>query len=285
MSPLLDRERLIQILGKINSLPVSGDAAGRASSAGKFDLNLSNNLQSSLEQMSQGNNGNPSGPSTMDLLAVVSAALASSSPDKLANFALGTNKSNSHDENSKSNCYRKDEELIGNAQRWPVAWAENGRSKGGVPSPAVPEVRTNIPLQLFSSSPEDDSPPKLASSRKYFSSDSSNPMEERSPSSSPPVVRKLFPLHSLEQEKVSVSNEDNLPAEVSVFQRWASPAGLFKSSNSRAANSAVSNPPYQAGCALSSGSDHSPSSSNSDSQVTVKIIFVRHLKLEFIFDS
>nr|XP_029122793.1 squamosa promoter-binding-like protein 15 isoform X2 [Elaeis guineensis] len=146
-----------------------------------------------------------------------------------------------------------------------------------VPDQPVQEARPSLPLQLFGPA-EDDSPPKLGSAIKYLSSESSNPMEERSPSSSPPVTQKLFPLHSAEESmkhaRMSNCREDNATVELSTSHGWNAPFELFKDSQRRVDNGIVQNHPYQAGYTSSSGSDHSPSSSNSDAQDrTGRIIF------------
>ncbi|KAJ6939961.1 squamosa promoter-binding-like protein 14 isoform X2 [Populus alba x Populus x berolinensis] len=142
----------------------------------------------------------------------------------------------------------------------------------------IQESRPNLPLQLFSSSPENESRQKPASSRKYFSSDSSNPIEERSPSSSPPVVQKLFPLQStaetMKSEKMPVSREINANVEGGRSHGCVLPLELFRGPNREPDHSSFQSFPYQGGYTSSSGSDHSPSSQNSDPQDrTGRIIF------------
>lgn len=277
-----DKDRLIQILGNMNSLPISGNSSAKLPAPGGFDLNIAHGIQTSLEQASKVNG--ISAPSTMDLFAVLSAALAASSPDVLAVLSQGRSDS-SGDDKSKVNCL---EQAAGfNVQKkstpmFPTAGVDKNSSFRLPPEVSecpVQESRPSLPLQLFSSSPEDDSPQKLGSARKYFSSDSSNPMEERSPSSSPPVVQKLFPLQSMtdhaRHERMSISREDNVTIESSTSRGWNSGLDLFRGSNGRAENGGtVSNIPYQSGYTSSSGSDHSPSCSNSDAQDrTGRIIF------------
>ncbi|KAG9456593.1 hypothetical protein H6P81_001101 [Aristolochia fimbriata] len=277
-----DRDRLIQILSKINSLPVSNESTARSSVTEKFDLNLSHAVQASGEHPVKPN-GNASAPSTVDLLAVLSAALAASSPDALAILSQGGNEVGAEDGRKRSGLDK--DHGYGVQKKLGTGFAPAGvdRVNNLFQTPAVAsdcrvqDTHSALPLKLFSSSPEDDSPPKLATARKYFSSDSSNPIDERSPSSSPPVVQKLFPLHSAKHERMSISREDckeNMEVEASTDQGWAQPLGLFKSLNGRAEISTASNPTYQPGYTSSSGSDHSPSSSNSDSQDrTGRIIF------------
>ncbi|XP_034905418.1 squamosa promoter-binding-like protein 14 isoform X2 [Populus alba] len=142
----------------------------------------------------------------------------------------------------------------------------------------IQESRPNLPLQLFSSSPENESRQKPASSGKYFSSDSSNPIEERSPSSSPPVVQKLFPLQStaetMKSEKMPVSREVNANVEGGRSHGCVLPLELFRGPNREPDHSSFQSFPYQGGYTSSSGSDHSPSSQNSDPQDrTGRLIF------------
>ncbi|KAF8405616.1 hypothetical protein HHK36_010523 [Tetracentron sinense] len=276
-----DRDRLIQILSKINSLPVSANSAARLPVAGSFDLNVSQQA-SSIHQNQM--NGNTSAPSTMDFLAVVSAAVSTSSPDALAFLSQRSTQSRDDD---KTKLNHLDRNAGFNLQKKPVpVFPSVGgeRRSTSYQSPVevsdfhIQEAHPSLPLQLFSSSTEDDSPQKLATARKYFSSDSSSPMEERSPSSSPPIVHKLFPLQTssknMKHERMSISGEDNAIIEASTTRGWSSPLELFKEPNGKTENFSVQNVPYQAGYTSSSGSDHSPASSNSDAQDrTGRIIF------------
>ncbi|XP_077216231.1 squamosa promoter-binding-like protein 14 [Tasmannia lanceolata] len=276
--PLIpDRERLIQILSKINSLPVSANSSAKLPVPGRFDLNIAHPLQASSEKPSKMDRS-PSVPSTADLLAIFSAAFAACSPDALAILSQGSSDS-SGDDKTKINCL--DQADAFNLQKKPTPAFPPARAERSVEVLECPvqEGRSNLPLHLFSSSPEDDTHLQLGSSRKYFSSDSSNPMEERSsPSSSPPVVQKLFPLNSATEiskhDRISICGEDNVTVETSTSPGWISRMDLFKGSNGRAESGVVSNLRYQAGYTSSSGSDHSPSSSNSDAQDrTGRIIF------------
>ncbi|PIA56969.1 hypothetical protein AQUCO_00700971v1 [Aquilegia coerulea] len=271
-----DKERLVQILHKLNTLPVATNSSSSLPVNGGFDLNVSQDPSEHPNKV----NGNAS---TMDLLAVLSAAVSASSPDALANLSRSSHSSN--DDKNKMNC--SDQPAGYNFLTKPVSGFHSAgaeRSCTTFHSPIevsdcrVQEAQPSLPLQLFNSSPENDFPSKLDSSRKYLSSDSSNPMEERSPSSSPPVVHTLFPLRnaseSMKHESLSTSGEDNGTAAASATRGWNSPMEFFKDSTARAQNSSVHNVPYQVGYASSSGSDHSPSSSNSDSQDrTGRILF------------
>ncbi|XP_010256977.1 PREDICTED: squamosa promoter-binding-like protein 14 [Nelumbo nucifera] len=279
-SSLPDRERLIQILNKINASPISGNSGPRLPVPGSFDLNVSQEASSdNLNKI----NGNTSSPSTMDLLAVLSAALAASNPDALALLSQINNHSYDGDKSKLNSLDQADGSRLQNKpiSRYTSIGGErnNGtfQSPVGTPDCHAQIPKSSLPFQLFSSSPEGGSPPKLGSSRRYFSSESSNPMEERSPSSSP-VVQKLFPLHAeteiLKHERMSISGEDNATVETSTTRDWTSPLELFKGQNGRVGNGSVQSLQYQGGYTSSSGSDHSPSSSNSDAQDrTGRIIF------------
>ncbi|KAJ6799892.1 squamosa promoter-binding-like protein 15 isoform X2 [Iris pallida] len=258
---LPDRDRLIQIIGKINSLK---DSAPKSCG---FDLNVSQDAEhGSFENPCKANGKLLTAPSTADLLTVLSAALAASAPDVLASLSQASSNSSGDD---KSRLPSAEITADGNSHsKQPRIF-----SVGDTCSPLQPsghqiqEARQTLPLQLFGSA-EDDSPPKLASSVKYFSSSSSNPMEGRSPSSSPPVAQKLFPLHSATErthESISVCREE-AAVEASTSHGWSTPFNLFKESERRVDNGVGHSSPYQAGYTSSCVSDHSPSSSNSDTQ-------------------
>ncbi|ERN11496.1 hypothetical protein AMTRI_Chr03g138150 [Amborella trichopoda] len=297
--PLPDKDRLIQILSKINSTPASESSGASLAVPEGFDLNVSQTLHSMEHPLKP--NGNQSPPSTTDLFAVLSAALGTSSSDGLAVLSRGLN---NHSTDYKvqqqphlaTKLNAQEQAVRSDIQKTPgFPFPSSGLERSNIlPSQGkgydnnVEVSRQGLSLQLFSSSPEDDSPSKLGSTRKYFSSDSSNPMEDRSPSSSPPIVRKLFPLHSaaenMKQERISICREENMVLDASPSHGSSSALELFKSPNGKAENGSHSNLPYQgmearsavfqAGYSSSSGSDQSPSSSNSDSQErTERIIF------------
>lgn len=277
-SSVPDREQLIQILSKINSLSLPADLAAKLPNIGGLNRKVPDH-GCSEHQIKL--NGNTTSPSTMDLLAVLSSTLTASSPDALTTLSQKSSQS-SDSEKTKVTC---PDQASGPAlqKRPPVEFHSVGgeRSSSSYQSPMedsdcqFQEARVNLPLQLFGASPEDGSPPKLASPRKYFSSDSSNPVEERSPSSSPPAVQKLFPM----QTKIEPSKPEKMSAN-GRFNSVASrnldcnrPLDLFRGSNTGAELGSFQNFPYQAGY-TSSGSDHSPSSLNSDAQDrTGRIIF------------
>ncbi|KAA8514748.1 hypothetical protein F0562_017927 [Nyssa sinensis] len=279
-SSVPNKDQLIQILSKINSLPLPADFAAELCMSGSLNRNVPEPVASDNQKRL---NGDATSPSTMDLLTVLSSTLAGSAPDALSNLSQRSSHS-SDDEKTKFGC--QDQDIRLNLQKGPTLDfpSAGGESSTSYQSPVedsdcqVQETRANLPLQLFSSSPEDDSPPKLASAWKYFSSDSSNPMEERLPSSSPPIVRKLFPMHASretgQREKMSMNGEVCANAEASRTHACSTSLKLSGGANRGADNGSSQSIPYQAGYTSSSGSDRSPSSLNSDAQDrTGKIIF------------
>ncbi|KAK9026121.1 hypothetical protein V6N11_038967 [Hibiscus sabdariffa] len=279
-SPVPNRDQLVQILSKINSLPLPMDLAAKLANVGA--LNRKSQEQSLIGDQHQFNGKNTSSPSTVDLLAALSATLSSSS-DAVANLSQRSSPS-SDSQKTKSIC-PDNVASHSSRNRAPMEFTSVGgeRSSTSYHSPVedsefqIQETRANLPLQLFSSSPEDDGPPKLASSRKYFSSDSSNPIEERSPSSSP-VVQKLFPMHSTTEavryEKPPIGRDSNTNGEASRAHVSTLPLELFSGSKRGTGHGPFQQFPSQTGYTSSSGSDHSPPSLNSDSQDrTGRIIF------------
>ncbi|GMP82012.1 hypothetical protein CsSME_00036504 [Camellia sinensis var. sinensis] len=194
-SSVPNKDQLIQILSKMNSLPLPVDFETK--------LPVSESLTSTVPEQSFSDyqnklNRNMSSASTKDLLAVLSATLAASTPDALA---ILSQRSSQGVEADKTKLACLEQALSLNMQRgtafeFPSVGGESSNTRYQYPVEdsdcQVQEIRANLPLQLFSSSPEGDSLPKLTSARKYFSSGSSNPMEETSPSSSPSVVQKLW---------------------------------------------------------------------------------------------
>ncbi|KAJ0964997.1 hypothetical protein J5N97_026135 [Dioscorea zingiberensis] len=275
--PLPDKDQLVQILGRLNSASTTFSAP-KLPLPGGFDLNVTQACQPvSLEPPHK-----LSTPSTTDLLAVLSAALAASSPDALVSLSQGSNDANV-DIKAKIHHPEPAADVISNSrssQMYPPVGV--GRSSSVLQATVelcehpIQEARSSLPFQLFSSI-EDDSTPKPPMSTKYLSSESSNPMEERSPSSSPPVAQNLFPLHSgtegIKSDVTVVSRED-VVVEASTSHGWRTPLELFKETERRVEKGAVQSHSYHVGYTSSSGSDHSPSSSNSDAQDrTGRIIF------------
>ncbi|XP_021717801.1 squamosa promoter-binding-like protein 14 [Chenopodium quinoa] len=279
---LPDKNQLMQILSKINSLPLPTDIAANphippCSTKNGFEQGALGQSNMDVDAASR---------STTDLLAVLSATLAASSPDSLAFFSQKSNPASCVDKNKSTDM---DKDTGSDACKKPSIELQSlggERSSSSYQSPTedsdsqVQDTRTNLPLQLFSSSPGDDSSPNLVTSRRYFSSDSSNPTEERSHSSAAPVTRKLFPLETASESarpvRMSFSEEANVNVEASRTETSASrmTLELFTMGNKAASNS-LQNLPHQAGYTSSSGSDHSPPSFNSDPQKdrTGRIIF------------
>lgn len=276
VSPLPDKNQLVQIISKLNALPHPNSAA-KLPVPERFDLNVAQASPQVPSEPPPRIEGNPSASSTMDLLAVLSAALAGSAPHALASLSQGSN-----DNKAKIRCADSSSDVVSQnnlLQMLPPAGqgmsSSAAKSTLEVCKPPAQEARSNLTFQLFNSV-EDDSPPKFASSRKYLSSESSNPMEERSPSSSPPVAQKLFPLHpaaeGMKNKRMVGSGDDSMALEASTSYGCTAPLELFKDPERRVENGAVHSHLYHPSCTSSSGSDHSPSSSNSDAQVTIILV-------------
>lgn len=278
--PLLpDKNQLIQILSKINSLPLPEDIATNPLLS---SLSASNGFeQGSLDPSNM--DVNAASRSTTDLLAVLSSTLPASSPDTLAFFSNMNNSGSSMDKNMSTIGDKDDAHKKPTVELQPLG---GEKSSSSYQSPTddsdsqVQDTRLNLPLQLFSSSPGEDSSPNLASSRKYFSSDSSNPAEERSHSSTAPVTRKLFPLETTSESarpvRMSFDEEAVVNIEQSQTENSATRMTLeLFSMGKKTVSNALLNLPPQAGYTSSSGSDHSPPSFNSDPQKdrTDRIIF------------
>lgn len=235
-----------------------------------FDLNVSQAPQhSSSEQPSQ----------TMNLLGVLSAALASSNPDVLASISQESSDGNGSSGSRSRGAFHK--AIDSNNSQSKVAslfppsrdreTSASGHSLLNSSDRPVQIAMPSLPLQLFGSA-EDDSPLKLGSAVKYPSSESSNPIEDRSPSCSPPTAKRLFPLSSESDKKgesLSICREDQAVAEASTTCGWAPPLELFKDRDRQLDNQTVQNMPYSGGYSSSSGSDQSPSSSNCAVQVII----------------
>ncbi|KAL8126935.1 squamosa promoter-binding-like protein 14 isoform X2 [Apium graveolens] len=264
-SSIPNKDQLIQILQKINSLPLPADIAA------KLPSGVTSNIVPFRSENESKLNGNNSPSSTLDLLAVLSGTQAGSSPDATADPSQRSSHGHGSDGEKTRSPYmnfqtRHHNEFASVGERSSTSYQSPTECSDG----QVQEIRTKLPLQLFSSSPESDSPPKLASSTKYFSSGSSNPMEERSPSSSPPFVQKLFPPVSSREavNPKSMSNRltVNGSAKAGKTKGCSTSLDLFGGRNKCVDSSSVQSFPYQAGYTSSSGSDHSPSSLNSDAQ-------------------
>ncbi|KAL0701964.1 hypothetical protein Bca4012_058086 [Brassica carinata] len=260
------REQLLQILNKINALPLPMDLVSKLNSIGVL-------ARKNLDQPSATNSRNDvngaSSPSTMDLLAVLSATLGSSAPEAIAFLSKGG--FGSKDNNDKSKLTSSDHATTTSFEKRTLEFPPfvgGERTSTSNPSPSqdsdsrAQDTRSSsLSLQLFTSSPEDERQPTVASSGKYYSSASSNPVEERSPSSSP-VMQELFPMQTSPETMRSNNCKTSSPS----LRNSCLPLDLFGASNR---GGAAANPSY-----ASSGSDYSPPSLNSDAQDrTGKIVF------------
>ncbi|KAK4767992.1 hypothetical protein SAY87_003133 [Trapa incisa] len=259
-SSIPDKEQILQILGKINTLGLPTDLAARLASF--RNLNGASSGQAPSDHPFK-SNGEISSPSTMDLLTVLSATLLSQKSGQKVDFEM--NMVNKYSEQSAD----------------PICPTIENNSTGGERSSSsyhssvkdsdchVLEAQANLPLQLFSSSPENCIPPQLPPSRKYFSSGSSNRTEYQSPSSSP-VVQRLFPLQTSAEEatrpEITVIREVNGYPEMNCKQAHFVPLQLFRDYDKDQERGPYQSSPNQTGSASSSGSDHSPSSLSLDSQ-------------------
>ncbi|EOA36745.1 hypothetical protein CARUB_v10012577mg [Capsella rubella] len=261
-----DREQLLQILTKINALPLPMDLVSKLN-------NIGNLARKNLDQPTTNppNDMNGASPSTMDLLAVLSSTLGSSSPDTLAILSQG---GFGYKDSDKTKLSSYDHGVATNVEKRTLGFSSGGgeRSSSSNLSPSqdsdsrAQDTRSSLSLQLFTSSPEDESRPTVASSRKYYSSASSNPVEDRSPSSSP-VMQELFPLQTSPETMRSKNHNNSSP------RTGCLPLELFGASNRGTANTNFKGFGQQSGYA-SSGSDYSPPSLNSDAQDrTGKIVF------------
>ncbi|PKA51085.1 Squamosa promoter-binding-like protein 14 [Apostasia shenzhenica] len=270
MPSLPDKDRIMQVLNNISSLS-SGTGSSKSKLQGCLDLNvLQEAPQQDASQLPSKENESPSAPSTMDLLAVLSTALASTNSNELPTISQVHRDAITADVRSH----------IEIAHAFPLFG--DSETNLNIPSQLTSsehpvQISTHgIPLQLFNSA-EDDSPPKLGSATKYTSSESSNPIEDRSPSCSPPIAKKLFPLCSVPEkndESLSIFREDHRTVEASTSCGWSRPLELFKDSHRQEDNQTIQNLPYSARYSSSSGSDQSPSSSACHAQDrTGRIIF------------
>ncbi|XP_071734007.1 squamosa promoter-binding-like protein 14 isoform X2 [Rutidosis leptorrhynchoides] len=240
-SVIPNKDQIMQILNKINSLPMPVDPGSKSPVPEYFTKEKSSpEIQNKVDQKTNS--------STMDLLGGLS------------------DQKNPTIEADNTNYGYHNQTMVPNHHKQPVTEVHSGgersstsfQSREDSDCQVVDPTPVNLQLQLFSSSPEDNSPPKLASSRRYFSSDSSNPTSDHSPSSSPPVVQRLFP--------TKASRERTKPESISRVKTKNLPLELFGVSNAGPDNMSIQSSPYRAGYTSSSGSDQSPASLNSDPQ-------------------
>ncbi|KAL0352555.1 UNVERIFIED_CONTAM: Squamosa promoter-binding-like protein 16, partial [Sesamum calycinum] len=268
-----DKDQLIQILSKISSLPLPADVTARLRGS------IPNLLSSeNLNQM----NGNASSRSTMNLLAVLSATPGVPSFD--AAFENQSQPSTEGSDSEKSKSVSVDQAARLNVHRGPMMESPTvggERTSTSYDSPMeevdfhVQDTFPCLPLQLFTPSPEDCRSTKSPSYRNFLSSGSSNHSEERSPMSSPPVVHDLFPMQTsreimkdkhLAYSEGEVANGEVANAKQTMSNNCSTSLQLFRDSTLATENGSNQSSPYRAGYTSSSGSDHSPSSLNSDAQ-------------------
>ncbi|XP_010539755.1 PREDICTED: squamosa promoter-binding-like protein 14 [Tarenaya hassleriana] len=265
-----DREQLLQMLNKINSLPFSAGLTSKLNNigllVGKTPENPSGNSQNGMNETSHSQ-------STLDLLAVLSSTVASSSPAALALLSQSQRRieiNNSDKTKSTSSGHGTTANLERKTRDLPSVGGERSSSSHQSPSQDsdshIQDTRSSLSLQLFTSSPEDESRPNVATSRKYYSSASSNPVEDRSPSTSP-IMQELFPMQK-SPGTVRSKNDKNTG-----FKTGCLPLELFGAADRRAESNIFKGFGHQSGYA-SSGSDNSPPSLNSDAQDrTGRIVF------------
>ncbi|KAK6160892.1 hypothetical protein DH2020_004273 [Rehmannia glutinosa] len=266
-----DKDHLIQILSKINSLPLPANLAAKLPLLKTTNASIPNLARSENQKQM---NAIASSPSTKDLLAVLSAT-------------PGAPSSSEGSDSEKSRTAHVDQAAClnlpkGSTIEFPSVGGERSSTSHHSPMEDVDyhvqETSPSLQLQLFSSSPEDSSARKLPLGRNYISSSSSNPSEEISPLSSPPVVHDLFPMRT-SRETMKDAHLSNSEGEIAFVKSTMSNGcstslQLFGGPIQATENGSIQSSPYRAGYTSSSGSDHSPSSLNSDAQDrTGRIIF------------
>lgn len=276
-----DKDQLMQILSKINSLPLSADLAAKLK--GSIPNYVASENQNQLD-------GNACSPSTKDLLIALSTSPGALSPEAFE-IQSHPNSEGSDSEKSKSQSRCIDQAACLNLHRGPLMELPTSggeRSSLSYHSPMeevefhAQETSPSLPLQLFSPSPEDYRSMKLPLDRNFLSSGSSNPSVDITPQSSPLVVHDLFPMR-ISREPVKDNRLSNSVGEIAYRKATMSNVcstslQLFGGSKLAAENVSIQSSPYRAGYTSSSGSDHSPSSLNSDAQV-VFIIYLFYLSV------
>nr|GMD03765.1 squamosa promoter-binding-like protein 14 [Ipomoea batatas] len=270
LSSLPDKDQLMQALSKINSLPLPANVVDKLPISGSLNGTNANQLPSSCKARE-----NTASPSTRDLLTALSAASAGAASDAV-DVQSQRSSQGSDSERSKSACVGHDTR-INFQNRPPLELSSVGGEKSSTSYQShedldsnIQETHHNLPLRLFTSPAEDVSTHTPPVGRKYFSSESSNPSAGRSPSSSPPVVQKLFPVQdsrgSTNPDRIFASREENRNVKETKTNGCITSFQLFGGLITGADSYSIQSSPYQTGYTSSSGSDHSPSSLNSDAQ-------------------
>lgn len=276
-SSLPNKDRIIQALGEIDSLPDLNSSA-KLPTCGILDLNVSQTSQVSLEQPSKAYKKS-SAPPTMDLLAALSSASRVHGSSPVVAPLSGESSESSDDSKRRVNFQEPvtDMDSQTKSSAFPPFFIQS------VAAPSSPEisehsVEENTPglqLQLFSAS-EGASPPKTSSSSKDQSTENSSPTDDRSPLSSP-TLQRLFPLQSeaeaLRPGCIAISRDVNGVIQSGSGKEYGSLLDLSRNSKRKVVNSTISNLQYRSDYTSSSGSDHSPSSSESDNQVIFSFFY------------
>ena len=264
--PIPDKDNLVQIISKINSIN-NAKSPGRSPPSEVIDLNTAHGQQQNSVQKATKAIDKQTVPSTMDLLTVLSGALGTSTPETNTSQSQGSSDSSG---NNKSKSHSIEPVCVVNSHEksirpFPAAGMVRSKSTHGSPDR---DNHQYLSLRLFGNT-EEYIPAKMDTANKYLSSESSNPMDERSPSSSPPITHTFFPTRSVNEGiRHADYGEDTATVEISTTQAWCAPQlELFKDSERPTDNGSPPNPMYQPCYASTSGSDHSPSTSNSDGQV------------------
>lgn len=286
----LDKEHLIRCLSKLKSVPSLGDF-GTTRPQLTIDLNVSQNMQpQAQEQDAKGKVMQTTDPVLDSEMLRILSTLTERSPEALSLLQRSLMTQKTLNSNNSNNQQRISQQFLDISSALTAS-----RNTDNV---AVSDGRENIsksvlskgnlvwPVHHFNSS-DGMRHPNLVVSNQNFAEDSCNPVEERfssrSPSASPPVVQKLFPLHSKDKNKeidsVSVSEEDELTTDQSPKNDGLCKFGLSNSGRMNDLhNIPLSSPPGGSDLRIngytSSSSDQSPSSSNSDTKErTSRIIF------------
>lgn len=256
----------MQILSKINSLPIQANLADKLQPSKTNSGITPSHISPDSQNRS---NGNAASPSTKNLLAVLSAPPTSHSSDQSQPSTEGSDL-------DKRKSPRVNQAACVNLPRGEGSSTSQHSTMEEIEY-HIQETSPNVPLQLFSSSPEEDGTRNTPSYRNYLSSHSSNPSIDRSPMASPPVVHNLFPMQTSREtakhDRYSTS-DDVAYVKATMSNGCSTSLQLFGSPLRPNENCSIQSSPNQAVYTSSSGSDHSPSSQSSDAQVLL-LLYVR----------
>eukprot|EP01018_Ginkgo_biloba_P020335 Gb_41517 [translate_table: standard] len=291
---VLDRDYLVQCLNKLNSMSSLEDFSRNTTRPQQaIDLNVAQDTQlqfqgSNMKAQMQQTDGPQSPVLNADMLRILST-LTERSPEALSLLNKSLVKQHTPQTLESYEQQFTNQQLKGRRPNLFVSGMVNGKKDAGIHDGVLENCTSQsglaLPLQLFDCS-ENDCHLDCGALRQHFTTDSLDPLRERassrSPSSAPPVVQKLFPLHSTagskENDSVSVCKDD-LKLETRHGDGGYCNIGLSKGGSSRDHQKAPLSSPHRGldpgiHGYTSSGSDQSPASSNSDSQErTGRIIF------------